>query len=238
MNRSRAPSLIGELSILTLVLVLSLARAAFANETTASLGPLGLVKSSMSRVLEIVQSSPMGSERRRTGIVAVSRELFDFDEIARRALGQHWKDLSPGEQVEFVKLFTDVLDRAFIANVDEATHETVAFLGETIEGAWAQVRSRIIPKKGAAISIDYRLHERNLRWAVYDVVSDHVSLVATYRSQFNAAIRASSVAEMLEWMRTDRLRRPEPSTQTTIVPNPLAAALLLGILTRHAPTSR
>src|SRR5688572_29921438 len=106
MNRSRARAFSKDLSILVLVLVLSLAGAAVADETTAApLGPLTLVKSSVSRVLGIVQSSATGSEKRRTGIVAVSHELFDFNEIARRALGQHWKDLSPGEQDEFVQLF-------------------------------------------------------------------------------------------------------------------------------------
>jgi phospholipid transport system substrate-binding protein len=146
--------------------------------------------------------------------------------------------LSPGERDEFVQLFTDVLDRAFIASVDGYTNENVAFLGEAIDGAWAQVRSRITPNKGAAISIDYRLHTSNSRWTVYDVVSEHVSLVASYRSQFNSVIRVSSFAQLLERMRTDRLRRHAPSTQTPIVPDRFAAGLLLAVLTRHAPTSR
>jgi phospholipid transport system substrate-binding protein len=222
-----------ELSILGLALVLSLVSTGFAGETTA------LVKSSGARVLGIVQSSPRGSNERRTGIVRVSRELFDFNEIARRALGQHWKGVSPGEQHEFVQLFTDVLDRAFIASVDGYASENVVLLGEAIDGAWAQVRTRIIPTKGAAISIDYRLHKGNARWAVYDVVvSDHVSLVANYRSQFDAVIRASSFAQLLERMRTDRLRRRESSTQTALGPDRLAAGLLLAVLTRHAPTSK
>jgi phospholipid transport system substrate-binding protein len=239
MNGSRARALGKELSILLLVLALSLASAAPADGTTvAPLGPLGLVKSSVARVLGIVESSATGSDKRRRGIVAVSHELFDFNEIARRALGQHWKDLSPGEQDEFVQLFADVVDRAFVASVDGVTRENVAFLGETIDGGWAQVRSQIVLTRGATISIDYRLHERNLKWTVYDVVSEHVSLVANFRSQFNAAIRASSVAELLERMRADRLRRREPSTQTPTVRNPLAAVLFLGILTRHAPTSK
>ena len=224
--------------ILALALVVSLGSASFAEETTAPLGPLGLVKSLVSRVLGIVQSWPMGSAERRAGIVRVSHELFDFTEIARRALGQHWKDVSPGEQDEFVGLFTDVLDRAFIASVDGYTNENVAFLGEAIDGAWAQVRSRIIPTKGAAISIDYRLHEGNSRWTVYDVVCEHVSLVANYRSQFNSVIRASSFAELLERMRTDRLRRRESITQTPFVPDRLAAGLLLAVLKRHALTSK
>jgi phospholipid transport system substrate-binding protein len=229
-----------ELSILLLVLALSLAGAGtgVAAETTAPLGPLGLVQSSVARVLGIAQSSPVGSNERRTGIVRVSHELFDFNEIARRALGQHWKGLSPGEQAEFVQLVTDVLDRAFIASVDGYPNGNVAFLGETIDGPRAQVRSRIIANNGAAISIDYRLHQSNARWAVYDVVSEDVSLVANYRSQLNSVIRVSSFADVLERIRTDRLRRREPSAQMPIVPSRLAAGLLLAVLTRHAPTSK
>jgi phospholipid transport system substrate-binding protein len=229
---------IKELSILALALSLSLVSAGVAAETTAPLGPLGLVKSSVARVLGIVQSSPMGSDERRTAIVRVSHELFDVNEIARRVLGQHWKGVSPGERDEFVQLFTDVLDRAFIASVDGYTNENVAFLGEAIDGAWAQVGSRIIPNKGAAISVDYRLHQSNARWTVYDVVSEHVSLVASYRSQFDSVIRASSFAQLLERMRTDRLRRRESSTQTALVPDRLAAGLVLAVLTRRAPASK
>ena len=212
--------------ILVLAL-LSLGSASFADETTAPLGPLGLVKSSVSRVLGIVQAWPMGSHERRTGIVRVSHELFDFEEIARRALGRHWNGLSPGEQDEFVHLFTDVLQRAFIASVDGYTNEKVTFIGEAIDGPWAEVRSRITPKKGAAISIDYRLHEGNLRWTVYDVLSERVSLVASYRSQFNSVLRASSFADLLERMRTDRFRRRDASTPTPLDHEPFPKAELL-----------
>src|SRR5437868_11826397 len=109
----------------------------------------------------MAQASPAGSNERRTGIVRVSHDLFDFNEIARRALGQHWKGLSPGEQAEFVQLFADVLDRALVASVDGYPNGNVTFLGESIDGEWAQVRSRIIPSDGAPISIDYRLHQNN-----------------------------------------------------------------------------
>jgi ABC-type transporter MlaC component len=128
-------------------LAMSLHTPGFADETTPPLGPLGVVKSSVARVLDIVQSWPAGSDERRTGIVRVSHELFDFDEIARRALHQHWKRLSPGEQAEFVHLFTEVLERAFVASVEGYTNEKIMFLGEAIDGSRAQVRSRIIPKR-------------------------------------------------------------------------------------------
>lgn len=224
---------IKELSVLGLALCLVGAGAGADAQTTVPLGPLGLMQSSVARVLVIAQASPMGSHERRTGIIRVSHELFDFGEVARRALGQHWKGLSPGEQAEVVQLFTDVLDRAFIASVDEYPNGTVAFLGETIDGARAEVRTQIVSDTGAVTAIDYRLHRRDSRWAVYDVVAEDVSLVANYRSQLNAVIRGSSFADVLE-----RLRRREPATPTALGSNRVAAALLLAVLTRHAPTSR
>ena len=236
MNRER--SILLGLLILGVALGYSLGSAGGSDATAAVSGPLGLVKSSVARVLGVVRSWPMGSNERRTGIVRVRHELFDFQEIARRALGQHWKGLSPAEQDEFVQLFTDALDREFIAGLDTYSSDRVTFLGEVIDGDWAQVRSRIIPDTGAAILVDYRLHEANQRWAVYDVVWDHVSLVASYRSQFNSIIRSGSVPQLLERMRADRLRRHERSTQTALAPNRLAAGLLVAVLARHAPTSK
>jgi phospholipid transport system substrate-binding protein len=121
-NRSRTRSL-AFLSILLFALALAPGSIGLADETTVPLGPLERVKSSVSRVLAIVKAWPMGSDERRTGIVRVTRELFDVNEMARRALGQHWQGLSRIEQVEFVRLFTDVLDRSFIAGLDGYTNE-------------------------------------------------------------------------------------------------------------------
>ena len=233
MNRSRTRSL-AFLSILLFALALVPGSVGLADETTVPLGPLERVKASVSRVLAIVKAWPMGSNERHTGIVRVTRDLFDVNEMARRALGQHWQGLSRIEQEEFVRLFTEVLDRSFIAGMDGYTNEKVAFLGEEIDGAWAQVRSRVITNRGAGIAVDYRLFESDARWAVYDVVWDHVSVVANYRSQFNSVIRTSSFAELLKRMRTERPGLSEPIAHASLVPKRLAAGLLLAVITRHA----
>jgi phospholipid transport system substrate-binding protein len=225
---------LASLSLLVLALAFPLGSISVADESTAPLGPLERVKSSVSRVLAIVQASPMGSDERRTRIVRVAHELFDMNEMARRALGHHWQGLSRIEQEEFVRLFTDVVDRAFVAGMDGYTNEKVAFLGEEIDGAWAHVRSRVITNRGTGISVDYRLLERGARWAVYDVVWDNVSVVASSRSQFNSGIRTSSFAQLLERMRTNRPRPSEPIAHAPLVPERLAAGLLLAVFTRHA----
>ena len=64
----------------------------------------------------------------------IVREMFDFDEISRRALSRHWQTLQSDEQAEFVTLFRDLLERAYLAQVEAAGGERIAFLGESIDG--------------------------------------------------------------------------------------------------------
>lgn len=190
--------------------------------TTGSLRPLDLVKASVSRVLAIAQSpSEGGSEDRRSGIRRVAHELFAFNEMARRVMGQHSKDCLPQEQQEFARLFADVFTQAYVTTVERYSGENVAFLGEEVTGALAQVRSLVITTRGSRISIEYQLLERDSRWAVYDIVLDGASLVSTYRSQFTSSIRTASFAQLMERMRTERLTSPARAAGASVRVNEL-----------------
>lgn len=171
-------------------------------------GPLEVVRASVARVLAIVQAphavSSAGGQR-RTEIRRVAQGLFDFNEMARLTLARHWKDRSVHEQEEFVRLFTDLLERSYLTTIENYAGERVTFLGESVSGPYAQVRSRITTDRRMEISIDYRLIESGARWAVYDVVLDGVSLVSNYRSQFNSIIRTSSFADLLTKLRSRQI---------------------------------
>ena len=173
-------------------------------------GPLELVRASVSRVLAIVQAPhpvavASGGGQRRTDIRRIAQGLFDFNEMARLTLARHWKDRSVREQEEFVQLFTELLERSYLTTIENYAGEKVTFVGETISGPYAQVRSRITTERRMEISIDYRLIESGARWAVYDVVLDGVSLVSNYRSQFNSIIRTSSFADLLTKLRSKEI---------------------------------
>jgi phospholipid transport system substrate-binding protein len=156
-------------------------------------------------VLTIVQSQPPGTPLtgpRRAEIRRLADELFDFDEMARRTLAQHWKDRSPQERGEFVRLFVDVLERSYLIAIGTFPVTAVNFQGEAVSDSYAQVRSRIVTERRVDLPIEYRLHQQDGRWQVYDVVADGVSLVSSYRSQFNTVIRSSSFAQLLEKLRS------------------------------------
>ena len=171
-------------------------------------GPLIVVNSSVSRVLTIVRSHPTDateSGKRRAEIRQAAVELFDFDEMSRRLLGQRWTDASLEEQRDFVVLFTDLLERAYLNTIGNYRLATITFQGETISGSYAQVQSRMAAGK-SEVAIEYRLVENDGRWAVYDVAVDGVSLISNYRSQFTSILKRMSFAQML-----DRLRNREAS---------------------------
>jgi phospholipid transport system substrate-binding protein len=171
---------------------------------TAERRPIDLVRGSVTRVVTVVQSQPGTaplSAPRRAQIRRIAEELFDFDEMSRRALGQHWKDRSPQEQAEFVPLFVNLLERSYLTAVGSYPLSTITFQGESVNGAYADVRSRIISDR-REVPVDYRLLQSGGRWAVYDVVADGVSVISSYRSQFNSIIRTSSFAQLLERLRS------------------------------------
>jgi phospholipid transport system substrate-binding protein len=168
--------------------------------------PLDLVKSSVSQALAAVQSAAGGkSARHRAEIRRVADGLFDFNEMARLTLYRHWSAQSPRDQEEFVRLFTALLERCYLSTIEDYAGAGITFLGESIDGSYAQVRSRITTDRRVEISIDYRLIDRGDRWEVYDMVLDSVSLVSNYRSQFNSIIRASSFGELLTRLRNKQI---------------------------------
>lgn len=170
--------------------------------------PLDLVQSSVFLVFSIVRSQP-DSQQRRMEIRHVGDALFDFNEIARRTLAQHWSARTLEEQGTFVRLFTDLLERSYVTTIGNNRLATVTFQGETIEGSSARVQSRLVTDRGAEIPIEYRLLERAGRWAVYDVVVDGVSQVASYRSQFNSILRTSSFDLFLDKLQNREARGGE-----------------------------
>ena len=159
--------------------------------------PLDVVRSSVTRVLAAAGGGQQRVEARR-----LAEELFDFDEMCRRMLADHWQEGSSYQQGEFVRLFRELLERSYLSGLRSVPPAAITFLGETVNGSYAQVTSRIATSRFGETSVDYRLVDHDGRWAVYDVVLDGVSLVSSYRSQFTSILRTSSFAQLLEKLRS------------------------------------
>ncbi len=176
--------------------------------------PRDVVQGAVARVLSTLEDAKPGesltstrpnAERVRAEIRRIASDLFDFDEIARRALSRHWAGRTRAEQTEFTALFTDLLERSYVGKIESYAGEKIVYMGEVVDGNYATVRSRIITRRRTDTALDYRLHEIDGRWKVYDVLIDGVSFVSTYRSEFNRVIQLSSYEELIERLRKKRI---------------------------------
>ena len=141
------------------------------------------------------------TKERREQLRQILFARFDFTEMAKRALGSNWRRRTPQEQDEFVRLFTDILERAYANIIESYTDEKIVYINERIEGGFVDVGSKILTSRGEEYSVNYKAHLVSNEWKVYDVIAENISLVNNFRSQFNRVIANSSYEELLRRLR-------------------------------------
>jgi phospholipid transport system substrate-binding protein len=173
--------------------------AAFLSPLARAGEPLEIVKSAAEKAVQVLSDPKLKDKKqeRVDRLREIISPIFDYDEMARRALGAHWRNRTPAEQEEFARLFRDFLERTYADKVDLFKGEKVVFGRETLDQDYAQVESTIIGEKGEGFSIVYRLKQSSGKWKVYDAVVENISIVNNYRSQFERVIKGASYEELV-----------------------------------------
>jgi phospholipid transport system substrate-binding protein len=195
----RVPHVLGS-GVLVLGLAVGMPGPAWAG------APSEQLKSQVDRVLKTLEDPELKKEskarERRTAVRKIAEEIFDFSETAKRSLGRHWAVRTPAEREEFVRVFSDLLERSYLTKIEAYGGEKIQYLSDSIEGDTATVKTKILGKGAAELPIDYKMLRRGERWLVYDVSIEGVSLVSNYRTQFNKIIQTSSFQELVKKLKT------------------------------------
>lgn len=141
---------------------------------------------------------------RKTQLNVALGELLDYAELARRALGTHEAQATPAQRVAFADLLRQLVERSYQKNLEGTLDYEIRYVGSSASGSAVTVRT--IAKSRAngrepEVSIDYSLHQVNGVWRVYDVATDGVSLVRTYRDGFHRIIARDGFDALLTKMR-------------------------------------
>ena len=187
------------LSIVAVLLWLCVGESVNAGEPTEA------IRGAVNQAVEILKNAKLDNQKQRAQVIDRLRQivypLFDFNEMAMRALGGNWRPLSLQQRKEFVSTFTALLEKTYADQIDLYDGQQVVYTSENIDGAYAQVDSRLIDKNGQAYSVVYKLQKVDVKWRIYDVVAENISLVNNYRAQFNRVIAKSSFEELLRIMK-------------------------------------
>lgn len=164
--------------------------------------PIDQIRSAVDRAMRILNDPNLMSKDKKKERVNRLREivdpLFDFEEMAKRASGSHWRSRTPAEQKEFVTLFRRFLEKIYADKSDLYEGEKIVVSRQTVDKDYAEVDSKVINRQGEEFSVLYRLRQTDGEWKVYDVVVEGVSIVNNYRSQFHRVITNSSYEELIK----------------------------------------
>ena len=185
------------------ILALGLAASIVLTTTLAWAGaPTDQLRSSVDQVIRILHGPAPTGAARRAALLRAIEPRFDLVEMARRALGRYWRDRTDRERQQFVALFGDLLQRAYLGRIEADAGERVDYVGESLDGDYATVRTRIVTSRDTDIPVTYRMIRRGDRWLVYDVLVEGVSLIENYRTQFTTIIETSSYGELITKIQT------------------------------------
>jgi phospholipid transport system substrate-binding protein len=203
------PALSGPLSrtIWLAILLLGLVLPAVARSPEGA--PVDRVRDTLETALGILNDPALqGPEKdapRKQGIRKLIAARFNYGEMAARSLDSHWDKLTVPQRESFVDLFGELFERSYSRLVlDSLQGREIIYAGESVNGAQAVVNTIIVDKRGDRMPVDYQLQRAKGGWEMFDVVIDGVSIVTTYRSQFNKVIQTSSFEELVKRMRVKR----------------------------------
>lgn len=116
----------------------------------------------------------------------------DVPGMSRSVLGRNaWTQASTQQQTAFSKAFTDVVIQTYASALNAYTDESIKFYpirGDITGKKRVLIQSQIIRKSGPPVPLDYRVAYVTNGWKVYDLNVEGVSLLQSFRAQFDSEL--------------------------------------------------
>src|SRR6202050_1718883 len=127
----------------TAAIVLSLAPSRFLAPAWAD-DPMSVVKTTVDQALDVLRDKNTPLAQRQDKLRQIVAATFDFTEMAKSALGYHWKEITPAQQQEFTTAFVAFIEDSYLSKINDYSGQQVNFLKSTNDGAqYAQVSTDI-----------------------------------------------------------------------------------------------
>ena len=181
----------GALTGIALLLASTLAHAGDATD---------LVKTKQTTVRDLWTKTPADEKR----VAEVTDQLFDYGAMAESALGSEWGARSDAERADFTGLFKQLVRIDYNRMVKKVLGSRVDYLGEEATAGGIIVKTKATPRpdvREEPIAIDFSVAQKDGKWKVRDIVTEGVSLVTSYRSQFTKTVKKEGYKALITAMK-------------------------------------
>jgi phospholipid transport system substrate-binding protein len=154
-------------------------------------------------LLRTPAGSASAKAKRKARLEELLEGFLDYEEVSKRSLGDRWDEQSVAERKKFTRLLRELVEKGYRKNLERTLDYQVRYEGSASDDGTVLVRTTARSRKNPrapAISIDYRLHESGGAWRVYDIVTDGVSMIRNYRSQFRRIIDKEGWSGLIDRM--------------------------------------
>ncbi len=142
-------------------------------------------------LLEVMKhGKELGFEGRYQKLDSAVKKSHALKKIARIVVGREWKKLTPEQQAELVKVFTQLSVSAYAYNFKEYSGESFKFVSEedTARGGKIVHALLVIPDD-SDVKFDYMLKKINGQWKIINIIADGVSDLAVRRSEYTSLLK-------------------------------------------------
>ncbi len=128
---------------------------------------------------------------------------FNFEEMAKNVMGNHWEKLSNEEKNEFTEIFTSYLKSAYVRKSSHRFGEKITSLKEKQDNESARVQVELIKRTEGKVLAYFFLHRKNSKWQIYDVTIEGVSISNNYRRQIHSFLTESSYENLIQKLKQE-----------------------------------
>jgi phospholipid transport system substrate-binding protein len=182
-----------------------LALAFFATPVFAQdLGPEDLVKKVTAEVLDALKNDKQLAQGERQRAIKLAEEKVlphvDFEESTRLAVGRSWAKATPEQKKRLTQEFRNMLVRTYSNAIQPYEGQQMKVMPVRMKPGDTEVTVQNQFMRGGAqpVKIDYSMRKTDQGWKIYDIVVEGVSLVLTYRSEFDAVVKQEGIDGLIK----------------------------------------
>jgi phospholipid transport system substrate-binding protein len=187
--------------------VISLLALSFAGMGSAFAGAAtDVVKSKQTALFDLLKQSTPESGKK---VTALFDEMLDYQVLAESSLGSEWAARTDAEKAQFSDLLKQLVRKAYERNLKKILGFDVEYVGEEAAPGAVMVKTKAKSKADARkepVEISFKMAQKGSTWKVQDIVTEGVSLVSSYKSQFTKIVKKDGFPVLVQKMK-DKLAK-------------------------------
>jgi phospholipid transport system substrate-binding protein len=170
-----------------------------------------MLRTAVNEVLAIAYDGQTSATPLAVRVRPTLEKYFDFQAVTRRAIGPGWRQFTPVQQEQATFLFTDLVIRSYANRFEVGDRPGITYAKAVMPDPRRPAMQEIsttIDYAGKNYSVVYRVEQAGVRWHIYDVNIEGVSMIANWRSQLDPIYQRGGAAAVIAALEKNLSEQP------------------------------